>query len=82
MVSTGGLGAELYALIFVGIILVIGITIIQPQLNNLTTGLSPVIPATGAGGVLISYTGIFLLLAYFGAIFAVAYRQFSAGKGK
>lgn len=75
--SQGISGAtELLLLSVGGIFVVVGITIVQPALNNLTTGVSPVISPTSTTGTLIPYVSLFLILAYLGLIIAVLIKAF------
>jgi hypothetical protein len=74
-------GRELLVLALIGIIVAIAVQLAQPVLNDLTTGASPVI--SGIGSTLISYVGVFIILAYIAMLFALVYRAFAqTGSGR
>lgn len=76
MTSSKEAGKELLILALTGIIVAIAVTLAQPSLNDLTTGASPIV--SGIGSTLISYVGVFIILAYIALLFALVYRAFSA----
>jgi hypothetical protein len=75
-VSSMSAVSELLLLAIGGVLVAVGITIVQPALNNLTTGASPVISPTSTAGSLIPYVALFLILAYLVLIIAVVIKAF------